>query len=48
MSGTGQFQLQMAEALGARYTLCKPLDASLLVDAVDRALADATGRRRTD
>jgi CheY-like chemotaxis protein len=46
MSGTGQFQLQMAEALGARYTLCKPLDASLLVDAVDRALAD-TGRAPT-
>ena len=40
MSGTGPFQLHMAEALGARYTLQKPLDADLLLDAVDRALAD--------
>lgn len=41
MSSTGQFQLHMAEALGAKYTLQKPLDPDLLVDAVDRALADA-------
>lgn len=41
MSGTGQFQLHMAEALGARFTLRKPLDPELLVDAVERALADA-------
>ena len=41
MSGTGQFQLHMAEALGARYTLTKPLDPELLLDAVDRAMADA-------
>jgi chemosensory pili system protein ChpA (sensor histidine kinase/response regulator) len=40
VSGTGQFQLQMAEALGARYTLTKPLDPVLLVDAVNRALAE--------
>lgn len=40
MSATGQFQLQMAEALGARFTLQKPLDAKLLVDAVDRAISD--------
>jgi chemosensory pili system protein ChpA (sensor histidine kinase/response regulator) len=40
VSGTGQFQLQMAEALGAKYTLTKPLDPELLVDAVSRALAD--------
>ncbi len=41
VSGTGPFQLQMAEALGARYTLTKPLDPELLVDAVRRALEDA-------
>ncbi len=40
VSGTGQFQLHMAEALGAKYTLSKPLTPELLVDAVDRALAD--------
>jgi CheY-like chemotaxis protein len=40
MSGTGPFQLHMAEALGARYTLQKPLDPRLLLDAIDRALAD--------
>lgn len=40
VSGTGQFQLSMAEALGAHYTLTKPLDPTLLVDAVARALAD--------
>ena len=30
----------MAEALGAKYTLTKPLDPELLIDAVERALAD--------
>ena len=40
VSGTGSFQLTMAEALGAKYTLTKPLDPQLLLDAVDRALAD--------
>ena len=41
VSGTGQFQLHMAEALGAKYTLQKPLTPEILIDAVDRALADA-------
>jgi len=41
VSGTGQFQLHMAEALGAKYTLQKPLTPELLLDAVSRALADA-------
>jgi two-component system NtrC family sensor kinase len=40
ISGTGSFQLSMAEALGAKYTLTKPLDPDLLIDAVNRALAD--------
>jgi CheY-like chemotaxis protein len=40
VSGTGAFQLHMAEALGAKYTLTKPLTPELLLDAVDRALAD--------
>lgn len=39
VSGTGPFQLHMAEQLGARWTLRKPIDPMLLVDAVKRALA---------
>jgi CheY-like chemotaxis protein len=38
VSGTGSFQLHMAEALGARFTLQKPLEPEILLDAVDRAL----------
>lgn len=40
VSGTGTFQLHMAEALGAKWTLTKPVDPELLLDAVGRALAD--------
>lgn len=40
ISSTGQFQLQMAEALGAKYTLNKPITPDLLLDAVNRALED--------
>lgn len=47
MSSTGPFQLHMAEALGAKYTLQKPLDADLLLDAIERALADAKAERST-
>lgn len=39
VSGTGTFQLHMAEALGAKWTLSKPVDPQLLLDAVGRALA---------
>jgi len=45
MSSTGPFQLHMAEALGAKYTLQKPLQADLLVDAVARAFADVRAAR---
>ena len=38
VSGTGPFQLHMAEQLGARWTLAKPVDPALLLDAVERAL----------
>lgn len=38
VSGTGTFQLHMAEALGAQLTLTKPLDPALLLDAIDRVL----------
>lgn len=38
VSGTGPFQLHMAEQLGARWTLTKPIDPALLLDAVSRAL----------
>lgn len=41
VSGTGPFQLHMAEALGAKFTLSKPIDPKLLVDAVERSLKDA-------
>ncbi|MBT8488533.1 MAG: response regulator [Gemmatimonadetes bacterium] len=37
ISATGPFQLHMAEALGAEWTLLKPLDPGLLLDAVRRA-----------
>jgi CheY-like chemotaxis protein len=40
VSSTGPFQLHMAEALGAKYTVQKPLTPELLLDAVSRALAD--------
>lgn len=40
VSGTGPFQLHMAEALGARWTLTKPVTPDLLLDAVARALRD--------
>ncbi len=46
ISGTGQFQLQMAEALGARHTLSKPLNPKLLLDAVERALAEREEARQ--
>ena len=39
VSGTGPIQLHMAESLGARWTLQKPLNPELLLDAVERALA---------
>jgi CheY-like chemotaxis protein len=38
VSATGPFQLHMAEQLGARWTLRKPIDPHLLLDAVKRAL----------
>lgn len=37
VSATGPFQLHMAEALGAEWTLLKPLNPELLLDAVRRA-----------
>ena len=42
VSGTGTFQLQMAEALGANSTIAKPVIPELLLDAVERALAAQT------
>jgi CheY-like chemotaxis protein len=39
VSGTGQFQLHMAEALGARWTIAKPVVPDLLLKAVAEALA---------
>lgn len=39
LSATGPFQLHMAEALGAHWTLRKPLNPQLLLDAVNRAEA---------
>lgn len=43
LSATGPFQLHMAESLGARWTLRKPLNPALLIDAVKRAIAAASG-----
>ena len=39
VSGTGPDQLLMANALGAKFTLSKPLDPAKLVEAVDQVLA---------
>jgi len=44
VSATGHFQLHMAEALGATITLAKPLDPTLLLDAVARALSAESSR----
>lgn len=47
LSGTGPFQLHMAEALGAEWTLLKPVDPRMLLDAVHRAQESfEDGRRR--
>jgi len=43
VSGTGQFQLHMAEMLGARWTIQKPIRAELLLGAVDEAIEAAPG-----
>ena len=45
VSGTGPFQLHMAEALGATWTLRKPIDPELLLDAVDRAVRASEERK---
>jgi len=45
VSGTGEAQLDMAEAIGADATLCKPLTHAALLEGVRRALA-AVGSRR--
>ncbi len=39
VSGTGPDQLHMANALGAKFTLSKPLDADKLIAAVEQVLA---------
>lgn len=44
VSGTGPFQLHMAETLGATITLAKPLDPALLLDAVERATQSVQAR----
>lgn len=46
LSGTGPFQLHMAEALGAEWTLLKPLDPRMLLDAVARAQESRETRER--
>ena len=38
VSGTGPIQLHMAESLGARWTVQKPVNPELLLDAVQRAV----------
>ena len=40
VSGTGTFQLHMAEALGAKWTIAKPVQPDLVLEAVASALAD--------
>jgi len=43
VSGTGAFQLHMAEALGAMLTLRKPIDPEMLLDTLHRALSQRSG-----
>lgn len=38
VSATGPFQLHMAEALGARWTIAKPVEPEMLLKAVAEAL----------
>lgn len=45
VSGTGPIQLHMAESLGARWTLQKPVDPEMLLDAVKRALQERAEER---
>jgi CheY-like chemotaxis protein len=45
VSGTGEAQLDMAEAIGADATLSKPLTHAALLDGVRRALAAVQGRQ---
>jgi CheY-like chemotaxis protein len=40
VSATGQFQLHMAEALGAKWTIAKPVQPEMLIAAVNRALGN--------
>ena len=40
VSGTGTFQLHMAEALGAKWTIAKPVEPEMVLAAVKYALAD--------
>ena len=42
VSGTGPIQLHMAESLGARWTIQKPVNPELLLDAVQRAIEERT------
>lgn len=46
ISGTGPLPLHTAEVLGADWTLQKPLDPELLLDAVDRAVQQGTDQGR--
>ena len=39
VSGTGPDQLQMANALGAKFTLRKPVDADRFMSAIEQVLA---------
>ena len=44
VSGTGPDQLLMANALGAKFTLSKPIDAEKLIAAVDQVLSVRAAR----
>ena len=47
VSGTGPDQLQMANALGAKFTLSKPLDPEKLLAAIDQIVV-ARARARDE
>jgi len=46
VSGTGPYQLEMAEALGAKFTLSKPINPHALLTAVEQLLRYRAPRSR--
>lgn len=46
VSSTGPYQLEMADALGAKFTLSKPIDPHQLITAVEQLMRYRSSERR--